>query len=188
MTNSPLFPLVCAAMTCGLLPAFAQETMPPGIYAMLQDKSGSADTSLPEGLAEAALKACKNTPSVVYSDGLIRALRPNAMDKVQAGEAFFLPLGEMRCPQLTGENVICGSLSGQDLSEAPPLTVKFISYDAGIWRLVAKEKEMMLLMSPCDTAMFDITLPNGRNVLAEMTARPDGGPALTAPILSAPAN
>lgn len=175
---SAVLALACA----GGAPALAEATggaVLPGVYAMMQDKSPGE--ALPEGLAEAALKACKNTPALVYADGLIRALRPNAMDRVDAGGPFFLPFGEMRCAALTGAGVICASRGGENLSEAPPLTVTFTDHGAGIWRLQAVEKQMRLLLAPCEAAMFDITLPNGRNVLAEMIARADGGPALVLP-------
>lgn len=163
---------LCAALS----PAQAEEVLPQGIYAMIRDESGGG--GLPPGLAAAVEKACKNTPALVGADGMIRALKPNAMEKVQAGGPFFLPMGEMRCEALSGDAVICRNFEGESLTEAAPLTAAFAPLGSGLWRLSVTERNAGFLLAPCAAAMFDITLPNGRNVLAEMTARDDGGPAI----------
>lgn len=160
-------------------PALADDTpLAPGIYAMMQD--ASPDGALPEDLAEAALKACKNRPGLVFPDGVIRGLRPNDVDKMQAGGPFFLPAGAMHCAALSGEGVSCRNFEGEALTEAAPLTASFATPAPDVWRITVQGRDLTLLMVPCEMAMFDITLPNGRNILAEMTARDDGGPAMPA--------
>ena len=163
---------LCAALS----PAQADEALSQGIYAMIKDESGGA--GLPPGLDAAIEKACKNTPALVGSDGMIRALKPNAMDMVQAGGPFFLPMGEMRCEALSGDAVACRNFEGESLTEAAPLTAGFAPLDAGVWRLSVAGRGEGFLLAPCKAAIFDVTLPNGRNVLAEMTVRDDGGPAI----------
>lgn len=168
--------LASLSLGATLCPAQAGEILPQGIYAMIKDESGG--TGLPPGLEAAVEKACKNTPALVGVDGMIRALKPNAMETVQAGGPFFLPMGEMRCAALSGDAVSCRNFEGESLTEAAPLTAGFAPLGSGVWRLSVVERNASFLLAPCAAAMFDITLPNGRNVLAEMTARDDGGPAI----------
>lgn len=168
------------ALAAGLVPALAEApSLAPGIYAVFQDQS--AGEALPEDLAEAVLKTCKNRPALVYPDGLIAALRPNEVERMQAGGPFFLPAGAMHCAALSGEGVACRNFEGESLTEAAPLSASFAPLAGGIWRIAVAGRDMSLLLAPCEAAIYDITLPNGRNIRAEMTARSDGGPALTFP-------
>jgi hypothetical protein len=172
--------LAAALLMAAPLPALCDEAaIASGIYAMLQDTSGGA--ALPDDLAETALAACRNSPALVYPDGLILGLRPNAMDSIQAGGPFFHPAGAMRCAALSGAGVACRNFEGESLTEAAPLTAAFSTPDGATWRIAVQGRDFALLLVPCDRAIFDVTLPDGRNVLAEMTARDDGGPALSLP-------
>ena len=100
-------------MKCPALPALAllslsaglaaAQTPPeaivaPGIYAAMQAPVDV--TALPPAALEQGAKLCKNTPSLVYPDGLMRALKPSDMEAAVAGGPFFVRAGGMRCPQM----------------------------------------------------------------------------------------
>ncbi|WP_156894303.1 hypothetical protein [Rhodobacter xanthinilyticus] len=180
--NCPALPaLALLSLSAGLAAAQTppEAIVAPGIYAAMQAPVDV--TALPPAALEQGAKLCKNTPSLVYADGLMRALKPADMEAAVAGGPFFVRAGGMRCPQMGGTEVACRSIEGAQDRPGEMLSVTFTALEAGAYRLGLAGRSFAIVLMPCEAQLFDIEGPGGRNVLDDLLKRDDGGPAIPRP-------